>query len=113
MGLLIKHQLKKFVQFHKENNHAGFVRLDEAPYTIGKLVKIMDEWDSIDFKARKLQYYIGQVQGYKIFFVHAGFHEVPTEIISDERIKEDIDDMCKWYKETIISQYQSLKKYKL
>ena len=114
MGLLIKRPIKRFLQFHKDGDPAGYVRLDEPPFIIGKLVKIQDENEAVDFKSRQLQYYIGQVPGYKIFFVHAGFYEVPDRIISDEEIKTHIDDMCMWYKETIVPEYKSIqRKYKL
>ena len=113
MGLLIKHATANIIKFNKLNDYAAYYRADEPPYTVGKLVKLKDADEAIDFKTRQLQYYIGQVTGYKIFFVHAGFHEVPKLIVSDAQVKHDIDNICKWYKEIVIPGNNSLKIYKL
>lgn len=82
---------------YKSDSNAIFYRLAERPYTIAKVVFLDSNDKAIDFKARKLQYYIGQVPGFNIFFVHAGFHASPDHIVTDKEIKTHIDEMCKWY----------------
>lgn len=110
MGILIKKSIDN-VQVKNVNDYYHMV--NKPPFVKAKLVKLSADKVE-DFKARQLQYYIGQVPGFNIFFIHAGFNEVPDHIISDREIKSSIDELCRWYlTEKAMKNESSIRNYKI
>ena len=110
MGILIK---KSIDPIQVKNVNEYYHMVNEPPFVKAKLVKLSAD-KAEDFKARQLQYYIGQVPGFNIFFIHAGFNEVPDHIISDREIKSSIDELCRWYlTEKALKNESSIRNYKI
>ncbi len=103
----------EIIQFKKEGDRAGYYYINEPPYTIGKLVKIKDVNAAIDFTARAktLNYYIGHVPGYRIFFVHAGFFKKTSGLI--KKVPEQIHAICDWYLKEKTPNNKTLKQFKI
>ena len=99
-----------FFQIKKEGSQSGFYGSTDAPYVIGKLVKIKDPDAAKDFKVKQVGYHIIQVPGMKIFFVHAGFHKISKANNSDQNIINAITNLCDWYLTFIAKGNKSLHK---
>ena len=97
-----------FYQFKKGSSKAGFYASNSEPFIVGKLVKIKDAEASIDFKAKQVDYYIAQVEGLQVFFVHAGFVKKCKQIPTDKTIKKAIDHLCSWYLQHVAKGNKSL-----
>lgn len=118
MGIIATNEEIKprFIEIYKPNSSGHFYALNKQPYTTGKLVKLLNEEDAIDLKAksRTVNYYIAQVPGFKIFFIHAGFEQPPDHIVQDAEIKAHIDEMCSWYlHHKIPGNKRTIKKFKI
>lgn len=92
----------KIIPYEKELSAGKHFALTTAPFLIAKLVTFTEQWKAEDFKAQQLQYIFRQVQGYNIFFLQAGFSEVPKKIITDREIEKALDEICNCYFETEI-----------
>lgn len=92
--------MPEVIQFKKTDSDLSlFLRVNEPPYTIAKVLKIKDEMIAADFKAKQVNYVIKQVPGFRIFLIHAGFVEKPNCHVSDDIIESQIKEMVNWYAE--------------
>lgn len=97
-----------FYQFKKPNSKAGYYASNSFPYVIGKIIKIKDPEAAIDFKAKQVNYYIAQVHGLNVFFVHAGFYKKTETSPTYKQVKESIDNLCAYYLKFIAKGNKSL-----
>lgn len=76
-----------------------FLRIEEYPFTVAKIVRfrIAEQFD--DFKVRPSNYVKKQVPGFRIILIHAGFVDKATEHICDDVIEKQIGQMISWYTE--------------
>lgn len=97
-----------FFQFKKGSSQAGYYASKSEPFIIGKLVKIRDGEAAADFKVKQVDYYIAQVEGLQVFFVHAGFYKKSETCPTTIKIKESIDHLCAWYLQHVAKGNKSL-----
>ncbi len=99
MGILVK---KRPICEHEDSRGTNMLRLDVYPYTVGRVIKIREKQDAIDYLTLPHEHYVAKVKGYTIFISCVGFAQKPVNIISEEEKKRDIDDMCQWFLENKI-----------
>lgn len=106
--------MPEVIQFKKtDSDLAMFLRVNEPPYTIAKVLKIKDEMIAADFKTKQVNYVIKQVPGFRIFLIHAGFLNKPDHHVSDDIIESQIEEMTKWYIENKTSNKRERNLYKI
>lgn len=106
----------RFIEVYKPHSSGHFYALNKQPYTIGKLVKLLKQEDAIDLKAKSqlVDYYIAQVPGFNIFFIHAGFEHPPDHFVKDAEIQAHIDELCSWFlHHHVLVNYKTIKKFKI
>lgn len=106
--------MPEVIQFKKTDSDISlFLRVNEPPYTIAKVLKIKDEMIAADFKAKQVSYVIKQIPGFRIFLIHAGFLNKPNSHVSDDIIESQIEEMATWYAENKTSNKRERNLYKI
>ena len=93
-----------------------FIRMNKAPYLIGKVVKIKDPEQAFDYFVKPATYNKAQVIGFNIFIVKSGFTFRPNKLVEESTINTLLEEMCDWYlqnhiwgKRKIIKDYKIVK----
>lgn len=90
-----------------------FIRIDEYPFTVAKIMRFKNQEQADDFKALPVEYVKLQVPGFRIFLIHAGFVDKPTEHICDDVIGNQIEQMVNWYAKNKVSNKRERNYYQI